>query len=376
MQTQMSNPEEQQTIHSVEFCNANAMQNVGTESVQLVVTSPPYPMIQMWDGMFSNQDGEIAENLAEGRGLTAFELMHRILDDVWREVDRVLVPGGICCINIGDATRTLDKNFCLYPNNQRISECFLRLGQVALPPILWRKVTNAPNKFMGSGMMPPGAYVTLEHEWILIFRKGRKREFKTETEKCNRRESAFFWEERNKWYSDLWNLQGTAQRLTSNGSRDRSAAFPLEIPYRLINMFSVKGDIVLDPFYGTGTTTIAAIASERSSIGVEIDEALKEAIRERISRTTVSDYEFITRHRLSSHEEFVNTYHKPMKYYNAFHGFDVVTKVEEDIKIHFVDGIEETTGGWVAYYCDGPHKPLSIFDSSNLMDRDPSLVSL
>ena len=363
----------QKTFHSVAFCNANAMQHVNSESVHLVVTSPPYPMIQMWDGMFSNQDSEIAESLAEGRGPVAFELMHRVLDGVWREVDRVLVPGGICCINIGDATRTIDSNFCMYPNNQKISECFLRLGHVALPPILWRKVTNAPNKFMGSGMMPPGAYVTLEHEWILIFRKGRKREFNTETGKVNRRESAFFWEERNKWFSDLWDLQGATQRLTSNRSRDRSAAFPFEIPYRLINMFSVKGDVVLDPFLGTGTTTVAAIASERSSIGIEIDEGLKDVVRQRISSTTALEYQFITENRLARHKEFVSTYHKPMKYFNAFHGFDVVTKVEESIRIRSVNEIEYTLEGLTAYYCDGPtNKPPSIFDE----DSDPSLVSL
>src|SRR5690606_1592163 len=140
---------------------------------------------------------------------------------------------------------------------------FIRLGFANMPNILWRKQTNAPNKFMGSGMLPAGAYVTLEHEWILVFRKAGKRTFRSEAEKKLRRESAFFWEERNTWFSDLWDLKGVKQKITNSGSRDRSAAYPFELPYRLINMYSVKGDIVLDPFLGTGTTALAAMATER-----------------------------------------------------------------------------------------------------------------
>ena len=85
-------------------------------------------------------------------------------------------------------------------------------------------------------MLPAGAYVTLEHEYVLIFRKGAKREFKTEAEKKKRRESALFWEERNIWYSDVWtDIKGTEQALPNAVSRQRSAAFPFNLAYRLIN---------------------------------------------------------------------------------------------------------------------------------------------
>ena len=100
---------------------------------------------------------------------------------------------------------------------------------------------------MGSGMMPPGAYVTLEHEYVLVLRKGNKREFGTAEEKKNRRESCFFWEERNLWFSDVWmDLKGTTQNLIEDSARNRSAAYPFELPYRIITMFSVKGDTILD----------------------------------------------------------------------------------------------------------------------------------
>ena len=134
-------------------------------------------MISMWDGIFQEQDPEIESLLETGKGSEAYEKMHLVLDRVWRECARLLVPGGIACINIGDATRRLGEDFRLYSNHSRCVSAFENIGFQVLPPIFWRKSTNAPNKFMGSGMLPPGAYVTLEHEYILLFRKGGKAEF-------------------------------------------------------------------------------------------------------------------------------------------------------------------------------------------------------
>ncbi len=185
-----------ETNHKVIFKNANKMNEIQDNSVDLMITSPPYPMIQMWDEIFSQQNSEIKKALTEHNGNLAFELMHKELDKAWSEVYRVLKEGGISCINIGDATRSVDGSFKMYPNHSRILSHCLFLGFHTLPSILWRKQTNAPNKFMGSGMLPVGAYVTLEHEHILILRKGNKREF-NEKQKAIRQNSAFFWEERN-----------------------------------------------------------------------------------------------------------------------------------------------------------------------------------
>ena len=88
---------------------------------------------------------------------------------------------------------TFDGNFCLFSNHSRILSFLSKLGFTFLPDILWRKETNAPNKFMGSGMLPVSAYVTYEHEYILIVRKGKKRDFTALDEKKLRKESAFFW---------------------------------------------------------------------------------------------------------------------------------------------------------------------------------------
>lgn len=123
---------------------------------------------------------------------------------------------------------------------------------------------------MGSGMYPAGAYVTLENEHILIFRKGSKRVFSNE-EKIIRQKSGYFQNERNLWFSDIWtNVIGTKQKI-SNVGRERNGAYPFELAYRLINMYSIQGDVVWDPFAGTGTTSIAAIVSQRSSVMNDID---------------------------------------------------------------------------------------------------------
>ncbi|MFB6144335.1 MAG: site-specific DNA-methyltransferase, partial [Candidatus Nanohaloarchaea archaeon] len=275
-----------QTRHEVIFSDARTAE-LEEGSVDLVVTSPPYPMIEMWDEMFSRMDREIEEALEKDEGEEAFELMHGILDEVWETVDSALKEGGIVCINVGDATRKIGGDFRMFSNHFRIIEFFRSRGYRQLPGILWRKPANSAAKFMGSGMLPPNAYVTLGHEHILVFRKGGNRSFDS---KEKRYSSAYFWEERNTWFSDLWeDVNGTLQQLESSELRDRSAAYPLEIPYRLINMYSLQGDTVLDPFWGTGTTTLAAIASARNSIGIEVEEEFSQVFErelDRIKQTT------------------------------------------------------------------------------------------
>jgi DNA modification methylase len=325
------------TSHSVYIEDAGQMASVADASIALVVTSPPYPMIEMWDQCFTGQDPAIGRDLSAGQGFAAFEKMHGLLDRAWQEVYRVLTPGGIACINIGDATRTLNQNFVLYPNHARIISGLLSMGFAPLPEILWRKQTNAPNKFMGSGMLPPGAYVTLEHEHILVVRKGEKREFPNEALKQNRRESAYFWEERNQWFSDIWmDLKGARQDLGENETRKRSAAFPFELPYRLISMFSVKGDTVLDPFMGTGTTMAAAMAAGRDSIGVEREPGFLETIRRRTDGIVSFSNERI-RERLAAHEAFIRERYEAkggFKYPNRHYGFPVVTSQEASLLLN------------------------------------------
>lgn len=140
--------------HILYFEAAQKMGQLKDQSIDMVVTSPPYPMIEMWDEIMANQNPNIRKAFEDKKPREAFELMHQELDKVWTECWRVMKEGAFMCINIGDATRTIDGNFALYNNNTRIIQCCEKLGFTNLPNILWKKTANAPNKFMGSGMLP------------------------------------------------------------------------------------------------------------------------------------------------------------------------------------------------------------------------------
>ena len=337
--------------------DAAHMADIDDVSVDLMVTSPPYPMIEMWDGAFAKQDERIRSSLSEARGGEAFELMHSQLDRVWSECRRVLKPGGIACVNIGDATRTLEGDFQLYSNHSRILSWFLSHGFSALPDILWRKPTNAPTKFMGSGMLPVGAYVTYEHEYILILRNGRRREFASPREKARRRLSAFFWEERNLWFSDIWlDLKGATQGLVDKAARSRSAAFPYELSYRLICMFSIKEDIVLDPFAGTGTTLAAAAAAGRNALGFELDEKLVPVGRQ-VLRSVPGFANAHNRERIHRHLEFAArrmAESGPLKHRNSHYGFPVMTAQERELLINDVVDVSGEDEALTIRYEEGP----------------------
>jgi modification methylase len=320
--------------HEVVYENAAAMNGVPDGAVSLVVTSPPYPMIEMWDESFAKEDAAVARALAKRDGAAAFEAMHRQLDEVWAECHRALEPGGIACINVGDATRTLGGEYRLYSNHARILQAAMRIGFSILPDILWRKPTNSPNKFLGSGTLPAGAYVTYEHEYVLILRKGPPRRFKSDAERLRRRRSAFFWEERNHWFSDLWTgLRGTAQGLPNAATRDRSAAYPFELAYRLIQMYSLIGDLVLDPFLGTGTTMVAALGSGRDSLGYERDTTLAPTIRASLEAAPGIGLRR-AEDRLQAHLRFAEERAadgRPMKHHHRGYDFPVATRQETDI---------------------------------------------
>ncbi|MFC4542187.1 DNA-methyltransferase [Halosolutus amylolyticus] len=350
-----------ETTHRVYVGDARDLSAVADDAVELVVTSPPYPMIEMWDDLFTDLDPAVGDALAAGDGRAAFAAMHAQLDRVWDELERVLVDGGIACINVGDATRSVDGSFRVYPNHARILEAFESRGFDPLPDVLWRKPANSAAKFMGSGTLPPNAYVTLEHEYVLVFRNGvDSREFEPRADR--RYEAAFFWEERNRWFSDVWtDVRGELQDLSGDAVdddlRDRSAAYPLEIPYRLCCMYSAYGDTVLDPFWGTGTTSLAAMCAGRHSIGYELEPAFREVFDDRVA--SVPDLSrSIGRARLDRHREFVADRRadgKDLSYEADHYDTDVVTKMERGIRFREVSSVVPFEEGYWA-----EHEPLSI----------------
>ncbi|WP_299234704.1 DNA-methyltransferase [Natronomonas sp.] len=337
-----------ETTHRIVTGDSRSLSELEDSSVELVVTSPPYPMVEMWDGLFAELDPEIGARLEAGDGQAAFRRMHGALESVWEEIRRVLVDGGIACVNVGDATRTVDGTFRVFPNHSRVTDAFEALGFEPLPEVLWRKPVNSGAKFMGSGMLPPNAYVTLEHEYILVFRNGKdSRTFEPGSER--RYSSAYFWEERNQWFSDVWmDINGELQALGQSELRERSAAYPFEIPYRLISMYSVYGDTVLDPFWGTGTTSFAAMVAGRNSVGYELDEEFVRLFKQRVGDIPEYSRE-VVKQRLDDHKEFVEerlSGGKEFKYQADNYDFPVTTKQEKPVQFYSVSDVRETEEGY------------------------------
>lgn len=264
------------TFHKVILGDAREMREIGNGEVHLIVTSPPYPMLKVWDDLFDRL------------GCSTWEKMHELLSNVWRECYRVLCEGGIACINIGDTLRKVEGRFRLFPNHVKVMEACEKIGFVILPYILWRKPTNRPkyrgrSNFLGSGFLPPNAYVTLDCEYILIFRKGEPRRFPPKD--TRRYNSAFSKEERDRWFTQVWDLLGIKQKLSQ--IERRVEAFPEVIPYRLIRMFSIIGDTILDPFTGTGTTQLVAKKLGRNSLGYEIDAAFEGVLKQKLPEAEI-----------------------------------------------------------------------------------------
>jgi site-specific DNA-methyltransferase (cytosine-N4-specific) len=336
-----------ETTHRVHVGDARSLP-LADDSVSLVVTSPPYPMVEMWDESFAAQDETIGAALERGDGAAAFDKMHDLLAEAWAEVARVLEPGGIAVVNVGDATRRIDGTFEQYPNAAAVTDRVRATGLSSLPGLLWRKPTNSAAKFMGSGTLPPNAYPTLEHEHLLVFRNGDTRTYPPGDDE--RYASAYFWEERNEWFSDLWEFTGTRQRLSATDAdgdaldddlRERSGAFPLTVPLRLVLMFSTYGETVLDPFWGTGTTSLAALVAGRDSVGVERERALVEAFDDRATEAPERSRAIAT-DRLDAHRQFLADWDDTPNYEAEHYDFGVVTKQERHIRLRTVDGVERT----------------------------------
>jgi site-specific DNA-methyltransferase (cytosine-N4-specific) len=228
------------------------MPELDDESVAAIITSPPYPMIEKWDACFASQKAK-----------TWLDQIRMIIA-VLKEGIRVLIPGGIICLNIGDATRTMDGNFGCYPNYAALAFLLtIETEMVPLIPVLWKKISNRPNAFLGSGFLPVNAYVSQDFEYIGIFRKGKLRQFNGD-EKARRQRSRFTKEERDLWFQQVWNINGKRNAKKDSG-------WPQEVPYRLMRMFTIEGDTILDPFCGPGDEELYNKYG-RNFVGYEIGE--------------------------------------------------------------------------------------------------------
>ena len=155
-------------------------------------------MIEKWNDIFASQRSEHLLNWTQYdsskiNGWNQFRLQHIILYRVLLECSRKIIDGGILCLNIGDATlKTEETGFCCFPNYARIVESCMSVGFVPLIPIIWKKISNRPNAFLGSGFLPVNAYVSQDCEYIGIFRKGKKLRSFNEEEKIRRKKLIFY----------------------------------------------------------------------------------------------------------------------------------------------------------------------------------------
>lgn len=262
------------TTHRVYLGDAREMAEISAP-LHLVVTSPPY---------FNLIDYEADEG-SEGQlgDLPEYELFLDELDRVWGRCFDLLAPGGRLCVVVGSvclSRREAGRHHVL-PLPADISVRARRIGFDYLTPIYWQKIANMATEVGGSARFlgkpyEPNAVLKNDVESVLLLRKpGGYRKPTPE----QRALSLLDPEDHRKWFQSVWtDVPGENRR------RGHPAPFPVELAARLIQMFSFVGDTVLDPFWGTGTTTVAAIRTARSSVGYEIEPRFLDMGRERLGQ--------------------------------------------------------------------------------------------
>jgi site-specific DNA-methyltransferase (adenine-specific) len=230
---------------------------LNNDSIHLVVTSPPYWNLKQYNEN-PNQLGHIND----------YESFLNELENVWREVFRVLVPGGRLVCVVGDVCVSRRKfgRHLVFPLHADICVLCRKIGFDNLNPIIWHKIANASFEVEnGSGFLgkpyEPNAIIKNDMEFILMQRKpGGYRKPTAIQRKLSKIDKNDF----NDWFRQIWNITGAS-------TRKHPAPFPLKLAARLVRMFSFHGDTVLDPFCGTGTTMLAALNYGRNSIGIDIE---------------------------------------------------------------------------------------------------------
>lgn len=280
------------THHRIINGDSRDMSIIPDESVQLIVTSPPY-----WQLKDYGSESQI------GFGDTYEEYINN-LNLVWSECQRVLHPGCRLCVNIGDqfARAVYYGRYKVIPIRTEITRFCETIGFDYMGAVIWQKVTTSNTtggaSIMGSFPYPRNGILKLDYEFILLFKKNG------EPPKVNqemRLQSAMTKEEWNTYFQGHWNFSGAKQD-------GHLAMFPEELPRRLIKMFSFAGETVLDPFLGSGTTSLAAKNLSRNSVGFEINSDFIPIIRKKIGADEEtmfgeSSYEFISQSNSNQNED-------------------------------------------------------------------------
>jgi DNA modification methylase len=235
----MENPVPAETLDRILCKSAEQMSELPEASVHLMVTSPPYDNGKEYDA-----DLTLEEYLA-------------FLQRVWKETWRVLVPGGRMCINIANLGR---KPYI--PLHAFITHGLLELGLLMRGEIIWNKAASAsPSTAWGSWKSAANPTLRDVHEYILVFCKGT-----FSRPNPSKRNNTISREEFLEFNKSVWNLPAEPARKVGH-----PAPFPVELPRRLIQLYTYEGEVVLDPFMGSGQTAIAALKSNRHYVGYELN---------------------------------------------------------------------------------------------------------
>ena len=271
------------TYHKIIIGDSRRMTELPDESVHLVITSPPY-----WQLKDYGEQNQLGFN-------DSYEDYINNLDLVWNECFRVLHGGCRLCINIGDqfARSVYYGRYKVIPIRTEIIKFCEVLGMDYMGAIIWQKVTTTNTTggatIMGSFPYPRNGILKIDYEFILIFKKsGNPPKVSKEAKELSKLTT----EEWNTYFAGHWNFGGERQDK-------HLAMFPGELPRRLIQMFSFVSDVVLDPFLGSGTTSLAAKNLNRNSVGYEINPKFVPIIKHKL-KVSEQDlfrnvtYEFIT----------------------------------------------------------------------------------
>jgi DNA modification methylase len=257
---------EMETRHRIIIGDVRDMGETGDASAHLIVTSPP------------RRQGKDSLPGDRAAFLEAYGAYINNLNLVWKECHRVLHEGCRLCISVGDQFTRSDSygRYKVIPVRTEIIRFCETIGFDYMGAIIWQKVA-APDvlagaRIMGSYPYPRNGILKINYEFILIFKKWGEA---PATESAIKEQSQLTREEWQRYFADHWYFPG------EKGGKIR-ASFPEELPRRLIRMFSFVGDTVLDPFLGSGATSLAAKNLGRNSVGYEADDALLPAIKDKL----------------------------------------------------------------------------------------------
>lgn len=271
--------------HKIIIGDSRGMKEIEDDSVHLMVTSPPYYGVPMWQKFLKNigveyigpshsqrkklPKKEVIKNNKEGE-----KIFHDYLDRVWKECYRVLVPGARCAINVMNIHNSTHG---IWFNTDEIRKRMFDIGFVQREEIIWLKEGQQHHSPMGSAFYPWGTLLTNLIEHIMIFQKPGKRDV-SKVPKDIKEKSKLLWRELRDWTDkNVW-----VMKAASATKEKHLAPYPLEVPWRIIKLYTFIGDTVLDPFLGSGTTTQAASILKRNSIGYEIDESFLDIIKKKV----------------------------------------------------------------------------------------------